>query len=79
MLTIVPAIDLKDGRCVRLEQGRADQERVYSGDPVAMAVHWESEGASYLHVVDLDGAFKGAPVHGEIVEAIGRGGRRHPD
>lgn len=56
---VIPAIDLKDGKCVRLTQGREDQVKVYSDDPVAMARRWESEGADAIHVVDLDGAFTG--------------------
>jgi phosphoribosylformimino-5-aminoimidazole carboxamide ribotide isomerase len=56
-MTIIPAIDLKDGKCVRLQQGRAEAVTVYSDDPVAMARHWESEGAQFLHIVDLDAAF----------------------
>ena len=71
-ITILPAIDLKDGRCVRLRQGRADDATVYSDDPVAMARHWEELGAEYLHVVDLDGAFEGRPVHYEIIGQIAR-------
>jgi phosphoribosylformimino-5-aminoimidazole carboxamide ribotide isomerase len=70
MITIIPAIDLKDGRCVRLCQGRADDVKVYSEDPVEMAVHWVAEGAVYLHVVDLDGAFQGTPVHRELIAEI---------
>lgn len=73
-MIIIPAIDLKGGRCVRLRQGRADDEKIYSEDPVEMARRWESEGAAYLHVVDLDGAFQGKPAHtdviGRIVEAV---------
>jgi len=65
--TIIPAIDLKDGRCVRLCQGRADDSKIYSHDPVETARYWVSEGATYLHVVDLDGAFKGRPVHTDII------------
>ena len=57
---IVPAVDIKGGRCVRLRQGRADAETVFGDDPVAMALKWEAEGARRLHVVDLDGAFGGA-------------------
>lgn len=68
--TVIPAIDLKGGQCVRLKQGRADESTVYSGDPVAMARHWESRGARWLHVVDLDGAFEGRPVHTEIIGHI---------
>jgi phosphoribosylformimino-5-aminoimidazole carboxamide ribotide isomerase len=69
-MTIIPAIDLKDGRCVRLRQGRADDAKVYSEDPVAMARHWAAEGASILHIVDLDGAFQGRPVHTDIIRRI---------
>ena len=58
-MIVIPAIDLKDGRCVRLSQGRMDQESVYSEDPVGMARHWESKGAQRLHVVDLNGAVIG--------------------
>lgn len=68
--TIFPAIDLKGGRCVRLLQGRADAETVYGQDPVAMAQRWVEEGARYLHVVDLDGAFQGTSVQHEIVRRI---------
>ncbi|NUN93272.1 MAG: 1-(5-phosphoribosyl)-5-((5-phosphoribosylamino)methylideneamino)imidazole-4-carboxamide isomerase, partial [Verrucomicrobiae bacterium] len=57
---VIPAIDLKDGKCVRLRQGRAEEVSLYSDDPVAMARHWEEQGATTLHVVDLDGAFTGA-------------------
>lgn len=56
---VIPAIDLKEGKCVRLLQGQADQVTVYSDDPVAVAKRWESEGAGLIHVVDLDGAFTG--------------------
>jgi len=58
---VIPAVDLRDGRCVRLREGRADAETVFSDDPVAMAAHWASQGAERLHIVDLDGAFAGAP------------------
>ncbi len=67
---IIPAIDLKDGKCVRLRQGKAEDKTVYSDDPVAMARRWEGQGARFLHVVDLDGAFEGHSVHEEIVIAI---------
>lgn len=70
MITIIPAIDLKDGRCVRLKQGRAEDVTVYSADPVEMARHWVSEGGTFLHVVDLDGAFGGRPAHTSIVKSI---------
>ena len=59
-MTILPTIDLKEGRCVRLLQGRKEDETVYSDDPAAMARRWQDEGATYLHLVDLDGAFEGA-------------------
>jgi phosphoribosylformimino-5-aminoimidazole carboxamide ribotide isomerase len=67
---IFPAIDLKDGKCVRLKQGRAEDKTVYADDPVAMACRWQDEGARFLHVVDLDGAFEGKPVHGDVVASI---------
>ena len=71
-MIIIPAIDLRDGRCVRLREGRSDQETVFSDDPVAMAQRWESEGAPRLHVVDLDGAFGGGPAQTAIIRAIAR-------
>ncbi len=70
MITVIPAIDLKDGCCVRLQQGRMDDSTVYSKDPVEMAKHWVAEGAEYLHVVDLDGAIQGRPVHKEAITRI---------
>ena len=70
--TVIPAVDLKGGRCVRLLHGRADAETVFSDDPVAMARRWEQEGAPRLHVVDLDGAFGGGPAQAAIVRAIVR-------
>ncbi len=69
-MKIIPAVDIKEGRCVRLSQGLADQETVYSDDPVAMACHWDEEGASLVHVVDLDGAFNGQPANADIVKKI---------
>ena len=69
-MTIFPAIDLKGGKCVRLRQGVASDATVYGDDPVAMARHWEAEGGRALHVVDLDGAFNGAPAHAEVVARI---------
>ena len=69
-MTPIPAIDLKDGRCVRLVQGRMDDETVYADDPVAVAERWASDGAARLHVVDLDGAVAGCPVHAEVVIEI---------
>jgi len=70
MFEIVPAVDLKASRCVRLVQGRADAETVFSDDPVAMARRWEASGARRLHVVDLDGAFAGAPAQTDLVRAM---------
>jgi phosphoribosylformimino-5-aminoimidazole carboxamide ribotide isomerase len=69
-MRIYPAIDLKGGKCVRLQQGRADAVTVYSDDPVAMARHWIAEGGDWLHIVDLDGAFSGHPVHRATVAEI---------
>ena len=69
-MKIIPAVDIKKGRCVRLSQGLANQETVYSDDPVAMACHWDEEGASLIHIVDLDGAFEGQPANAEIVKNI---------
>ena len=69
-MLVIPAIDLKGGRCVRLWQGRADQETVYADDPVAIAERWRAAGATLLHIVDLDGAFQGRPMHLEVVQAI---------
>jgi phosphoribosylformimino-5-aminoimidazole carboxamide ribotide isomerase len=63
-MLIIPAIDLKAGKCVRLQQGRADAVTEYSDDPVAMAQRWQSEGAQFLHIVDLDAAF-GQGAHNE--------------
>jgi len=71
-MMVIPAVDLKDGRCVRLSQGRMDQESVYSEDPVQMAQHWESKGAERLHVVDLNGAVMGKPFHRSLIEEITR-------
>ncbi|MCR5753030.1 MAG: 1-(5-phosphoribosyl)-5-[(5-phosphoribosylamino)methylideneamino]imidazole-4-carboxamide isomerase [Kiritimatiellae bacterium] len=74
-MTILPAIDLKGGKCVRLRQGRADDVTVYGDDPAAQARDWRAQGGKELHVVDLDGAFDGAPKHAEtiarIIEAFG--------
>ncbi len=67
---VIPAIDLKNGRCVRLVQGRAEAETIFSEDPVAPARHWQAQGAPRLHVVDLDGAWAGAPAQTAIVRAI---------
>jgi len=69
-MLIIPAIDLKDGRCVRLRQGDLQQETVYSDDPPAMALRWQDLGASLLHVVDLNGAIEGRPANLAQIEAI---------
>ena len=69
-MLLIPAIDLKDGRCVRLRQGRMNDETVFSDDPVAMAGRWVSAGARRLHLVDLNGAFAGQPVNGDAIRAI---------
>ena len=69
-MLIIPAIDLKDGRCVRLFQGEMDKETVYFENPVEAAKHWLAEGASFIHIVDLNGAVEGRPVHTKEVAAI---------
>ena len=69
-MLIIPAIDLKDGKCVRLRQGRFDETTVFSEDPVEMAGQWRERGAKRLHMVDLDGAVAGSPRNARIVEAI---------
>lgn len=71
-MLIIPAIDLKDGKCVRLRQGVMDDSTVYGDDPVAMARRWVEAGARRLHLVDLNGAFAGEPVNGAAVTAIAR-------
>lgn len=69
-MEIIPAIDLKDGRCVRLVKGDYKQETVYSEKPEKMALYWQEQGASRLHLVDLDGAKDGRPVNLEVIEKI---------
>jgi phosphoribosylformimino-5-aminoimidazole carboxamide ribotide isomerase len=69
-IEIIPAIDIRDGRCVRLYQGDFDQETVFSEDPVEVALHWQSLGAPRLHIVDLDGAFSGEVQNREIITEI---------
>ncbi|HID49649.1 MAG TPA: 1-(5-phosphoribosyl)-5-[(5-phosphoribosylamino)methylideneamino]imidazole-4-carboxamide isomerase [Chromatiales bacterium] len=71
-MLLIPAIDLKDGKCVRLRQGRMEDETIFSDDPVAMAGRWVEAGARRLHIVDLNGAFEGQPVNAEVVNAITR-------
>ncbi len=69
-MIVIPAVDLREGRCVRLREGRADAETVFSDHPVAMAERWAAEGAERLHVVDLDGAFAGAPRQTALIAKI---------
>ncbi len=69
-MIIFPAVDIKGGQAVRLKQGRADAETVFSTDPVAMARQWQDEGGQWLHVVDLDGAFSGEPVNRALIRRI---------
>ena len=69
-MLIIPAIDIKDGKCVRLSQGRMDQATIYADDPVSMADKWVRAGARRLHIVDLDGAVKGRPSNADIIHAI---------
>jgi phosphoribosylformimino-5-aminoimidazole carboxamide ribotide isomerase len=71
-MIIFPAIDIRGGKCVRLVQGRADQETVYGDDPAAMGQRWQSEGAAWLHVVDLDGAFGARPQNLEAIRRLRR-------
>ena len=71
-MLIIPAIDLKDGQCVRLEQGVMNDSTVYGNDPVEMAARWVETGCRRLHLVDLNGAFDGEPVNGEAVTSIAR-------
>jgi len=69
-MLLIPAIDLKDGKCVRLRQGRMEDDTVFSNDPAEMAARWVEEGCRRLHLVDLNGAFAGEPVNGEVIRAI---------
>ena len=71
-MMVIPAVDLRGGRCVRLRQGRPEAETVFSDDPVAVARGWAGQGAPRLHVVDLDGAFAGTPKQMELIEEIAR-------
>lgn len=75
-MLVIPAIDLKDGKCVRLRQGKMDDETIFSEDPVAMAEQWLRQGARRLHLVDLNGAFEGMPVNGDVIQRIAKA---HPD
>ncbi len=69
-MLLIPAIDLKEGKCVRLRQGRMEDDTVFSDDPVAMAGRWVEAGARRLHLVDLDGAFAGKPKNAAVIHAI---------
>lgn len=69
-MRIIPAVDIRGGKCVRLIQGKEDQETVYSDDPLAMAEHWDEQGAQLIHVVDLDGAFRGSPKNTSLIKNI---------
>ena len=69
-MLLIPAIDLKDGQCVRLRQGRMEDTTIFANNPVDMAQRWVNAGARRLHLVDLNGAFAGKPVNAEVVEAI---------
>ncbi len=75
-MLIIPAIDLKDGKCVRLRQGKMDDATVFSDDPLAMADQWVAAGARRLHLVDLNGAFEGKPVNAQAVQSIAT---KYPD
>ena len=69
-MLLIPAIDLKQGHCVRLEQGDMDKVTTFSEDPGAMAKHWVEQGARRLHLVDLDGAFAGKPKNESAIKSI---------
>jgi len=69
-MIIIPAVDIKNGRCVRLLQGRKDEETIFSNDPVQMAIKWDEEGAELIHVIDLDGAFEKSPQNLNSIKKI---------
>ena len=71
-MIVIPAIDLKNGACVRLEQGLMDKDTVFNDNPAAQALDWQNQGAELLHIVDLDGAFAGEPKNRAAIEAIVR-------
>ncbi len=75
-MLLIPAIDLKDGQCVRLRQGRMEDDTVFSDNPLQMAGRWVTEGARRLHLVDLNGAFAGEPVNGAAIQSIAQ---KYPD
>jgi phosphoribosylformimino-5-aminoimidazole carboxamide ribotide isomerase len=69
-MLLIPAIDLKDGKCVRLRQGRMDEETIFADDPLEVAQRWVDAGAQRLHLIDLNGAFAGKPVNAEVIRRI---------
>jgi len=69
-MIVIPAVDIQNGKCVRLKQGRINARTIFSDNPVEMAVKWEEEGAEIIHVVDLDGAFKMAPKNTNVIKSI---------
>ncbi|MCX6353338.1 MAG: 1-(5-phosphoribosyl)-5-[(5-phosphoribosylamino)methylideneamino]imidazole-4-carboxamide isomerase [Candidatus Aureabacteria bacterium] len=72
-MIVIPAVDIRNGKCVRLYQGRKEREIIYGDDPAQMALRWQREGAQYLHVVDLDGAFEGEPQNlNSLKEILGK-------
>ena len=75
-MLLIPAIDIKNGKCVRLRQGNMSDETVYNNDPVAMATKWVELGTKRLHIIDLDGAVSGRPVNADIIHDIAE---EHPD
>ena len=70
MMEVIPAIDIRAGRCVRLIQGDYSKETIFADNPMEMAIKWESEGAEYLHIIDLDGAKEGSAVNMEVISKI---------
>ena len=69
-MLIIPAIDIKNGKCVRLSQGQMDKETIYSENPLEVAKKWVDKGAERIHIVDLDGAIEGKPVNIDIINSI---------
>jgi len=70
MMEVIPAIDIRAGRCVRLIQGDYSKETIFADNPMEMAIKWESEGAEYLHIIDLDGAKEGSAVNMDVISKI---------
>ena len=69
-MIIFPAVDLQNGKAVRLKQGKAEESTVFNDDPVEAALHWQKQGAEWLHLIDLDGAFQGKSVNADLVARI---------